>query len=182
MPGGDLVLDLATPEQLFEADSTDPFTPGFSFTSGIERALAELGAMRATDRRRARLVLRMPEEVVAADPGPRLGEAIRRYCAARRADVALRRVALWREGFQTLWLALGFIAICVALSVMVELSGGLAPMGKDLVRDGLVIAGWVALWRPLDMLLFDTWLLRREKRVIDAVAAMPVVLRPRPVS
>lgn len=182
MRNGDIILDLASPEQLFSADSHDPFDPGFTVTSGIERVLAELGARRAGRRRDARLVLRMPGEILATDPGPRLGAAIRRYCAARRADVALRRAATWQEGLQTLYLATGFIVICVILSVALEHSSGLGEFARRLLGDGLVIAGWVALWRPLDMLLYETWLLRREKRVIDAVAEMPVVLEPRPVS
>lgn len=156
------------------AQSADPLAPGFALSSGMDRAFAEVAARRAAEKRCGRLVLRMPGEA-GEDPG-RVPAAVGRYCAARRAELAVRKAATWREGLQTLWLALGFIAVCVLGAVAAEawLEGpGIAP---SLVRDGLVIAGWVALWRPIDMLLFDTWLLRREGRVLDAVSAMPVVV------
>jgi len=28
--------------------------------------------------------------------------------------------------------------------------------------EGLVIGGWVAMWRPIEILLYDWWPLRRE--------------------
>ena len=164
-------MEIAGPAALFEAPPSDPLAPDFARSTGMERILAQLAALSARECARARLVVRLP--AVAPGDAARIEAAIRRYAAVRRADLALRRRALRREGVQTLWLALAFIALCVVLALLLGALGG-TGLVADLLRDGLVIAGWVALWRPLDLLLFETWLLRREKRILAAVEAMPV--------
>jgi hypothetical protein len=30
------------------------------------------------------------------------------------------------------------------------------------IGEGLIIGGWVAMWRPIEILLYDWWPLRRE--------------------
>lgn len=172
----DVTLLLATPEAMFSAPAPDPLAPGFSRTSGIERVLAEVGARRAGQRRGGRLVVRLatPPLTGPAPDMPRMAAAVRAYCAARGEDLALRQASVWREGMQTLWLSAIFIAACVALATLARVWLDGPGLVQTLARDGLVVAGWVALWRPIDMLLFETWLLRRERRVLEAVAEMPV--------
>ena len=176
---GDVILDLANLGGIFAASPDDPLVPGFSLTSGVERAMAEVGAMPASQRRGGSLVLRLPAAEISAETASRAAAAIASYAAERRAKTALWLAGKRREGLQTLSIALLFIAVCILLTLAARswLDGpGLLSV---LARDGLVIAGWVALWRPIDMLLFETWLLRRERRVLDAVAAMPIVIEPR---
>ncbi len=45
-----------------------------------------------------------------------------------------------------------------------------------LPQSGLVIAGREALWRPVDPLLYEPWLLRREARAFEAIAKAPVTV------
>jgi hypothetical protein len=35
--------------------------------------------------------------------------------------------------------------------------------------EGLIIAGWVALWYPLDALLYQHWPLKRERRLYESL-------------
>ena len=41
-------------------------------------------------------------------------------------------------------------------------------------REGLLIGGWVAMWRPLEVFLYDWWPIRAQARLYDRLAAMPV--------
>jgi hypothetical protein len=41
----------------------------------------------------------------------------------------------------------------------------------------MLIAGWVAMWRPLQIFLYDWWPLRRRNRVFGKLSAMPVLVR-----
>ena len=52
-----------------------------------------------------------------------------------------------------------------------NLFGGAAA---DFVELGLQIAGWVAMWRPLEMYLYDWWPIRAEAQLSDRLATMPV--------
>ena len=51
----------------------------------------------------------------------------------------------------------------------------LEPGGMlDVVRTSLSIAGWVAMWRPMEIFLYDWWPIRAEARLADRLASMPV--------
>jgi hypothetical protein len=42
------------------------------------------------------------------------------------------------------------------------------------VRESLTIAGWVGMWRPMEMYLYDWWPVLRRARVFRKLSAMPV--------
>jgi hypothetical protein len=44
----------------------------------------------------------------------------------------------------------------------------------QILRETLFIGGWVALWRPMEIFLYDWWPIREEARLSDRLAAMPV--------
>jgi hypothetical protein len=41
-----------------------------------------------------------------------------------------------------------------------------------------MILGWVAMWRPLQIVLYDWWPIRHRALVFDKLAKMPVEVRP----
>lgn len=60
---------------------------------------------------------------------------------------------LFRTGRTSLLIGLAFLAVAVAASDLIAMrsDGGLA----EIIREGLVIVRWVALWRPLEIFLYD---------------------------
>ena len=46
-----------------------------------------------------------------------------------------------------------------------------------IVRESLTIGGWVSMWRPLEIFLYDWWPMRREARLAEKLAVMPVRIR-----
>ena len=49
-------------------------------------------------------------------------------------------------------------------------------------EEGLLIGGWVAMWRPLEVFLYDWWPISAEARMFDRLAAMPVRLTYAPTA
>jgi hypothetical protein len=43
-----------------------------------------------------------------------------------------------------------------------------------IAREGLTIAGWVAMWRPMEIYLYDWWPLRRRGRIYAKLSHAPV--------
>ena len=43
-----------------------------------------------------------------------------------------------------------------------------------LVSESLIIGGWVALWRPIEIFLYDWWPIRAEARLYDRMGEMEV--------
>ena len=46
-------------------------------------------------------------------------------------------------------------------------------------KEGVTIAGWVAMWRPLEIYLYEWWPLRRRGQIFDKLSRMPVQVRKR---
>lgn len=47
---------------------------------------------------------------------------------------------------------------------------------RQILREGLVITGWVAMWRPLELLLYDWWPLVRKRRVFTRILASDIAI------
>ncbi len=48
---------------------------------------------------------------------------------------------------------------------------------RRILHDGLVIVSWVALWRPIELLLFDLWPVRERRALLERLRDAEVVLR-----
>jgi hypothetical protein len=46
-------------------------------------------------------------------------------------------------------------------------------------KEGLTIAGWVAMWRPIEIYLYEWWPLRRRGQILDKLSRMAVEVRKR---
>ena len=76
-----------------------------------------------------------------------------------------------------MFLGVGLTVLVVFLT-LAELTVSL-PAGplREILREGLVITGWVAMWRPLEVLLYDWWPMVDERRLITRVLDALVLIR-----
>ena len=104
-------------------------------------------------------------------------DAVRDYFAERAAVTRRQLRLLFRRGRTSLAIGL----VCLAGSIV---SGNIAAdMLKgtdfaDIARESLLIGGWVAMWRPLEVFLYDWWPIRAEARLSDRLSAMIVRVVP----
>jgi len=108
----------------------------------------------------------------AEDPKELIETAIHNHFANRASITELEFKRLLRQGRTSLFIGLLFLSICLFLSN--ALLGREAGTWADIARDSLTIGGWVAMWRPMQIYLYDWWPLRRRRRIFEKLAAMPV--------
>jgi hypothetical protein len=101
-------------------------------------------------------------------------EAVRHYFSARSEIKGRDFQRLMRRGRLSLIIGLGFLAGCLSLAQFVSRLG--AGTGVTVVREGLIIIGWVAMWRPLEIYLYDWWPEREEQRLLARLTRMHVRL------
>jgi hypothetical protein len=99
-------------------------------------------------------------------------DAVRRYFTTRAAIKRLEFGQLMRRGRLSLIVGSVFLASCLLLVHFVSRVAGGAV--ADIIREGLTIAGWVAMWRPLEIYLYDWWPLFEERRRLDLLAKIHV--------
>jgi hypothetical protein len=44
----------------------------------------------------------------------------------------------------------------------------------SLLRESMLIVGWVAMWRPLEIFLYDWWPIASERRLHDRLSRISV--------
>jgi hypothetical protein len=68
-----------------------------------------------------------------------------------------------------------FLALSLLLGdVLAQLLG--ERRVSEILRESLLIGGWVAMWRPMEVFLYDWWPIRADARLADRLSAMPVRL------
>jgi hypothetical protein len=122
-----------------------------------------------------KVVIHLPADQIAHPDAARLAIASRNHFA-RGLELARRQLRFhFREGRATLLVGLVFLFACMTLR---QLAFAIAPEGLSrILAEGLLILGWVAMWRPLQIFLYDWWPLRHRIRLYAKLTAMPVELR-----
>jgi hypothetical protein len=102
-----------------------------------------------------------------------VGAAVHEFFRQRSLSASRRLSQLFRVGRTSLLIGVAFLAIAVTVASIVDREFGGRSIGA-LIRETLVIGGWVAMWRPLEIFLYDWWPIRAERRLHDRLSVMPV--------
>jgi len=102
-----------------------------------------------------------------------LRDAVREFFGQRAAAARRRLHHLFKRGRTSLVIGVTFLAASLLLGNLVARVLGERSVG-EIVRESLLIGGWVAMWRPMELFLYDWWPIRAEARLGDRLSAMPV--------
>jgi len=164
------IVELA---QLFNSMDPTPFHHR-DLDRDVEEFL-ETWALEFAQGSRFRIVVHI-EKMPPQDPAPLVAEAIRNYFdyKALLAKRSLRLLMI--EGRTSLLIGLGFLALCLfAADLIGAFSNGTL---FRLLKESLLIGGWVAMWRPLQIFLYEWWPLVRRRRVYHNLARASVHVSP----
>jgi hypothetical protein len=101
--------------------------------------------------------------------------AVRNYFAYRARLSAMELKRLFKQGRTSLAIGLLFLAACFLIREFLLRRTDEAIF--RFARESLTIAGWVAMWRPMQIFLYDWWPLRHLGRIHEKLSRMPVELR-----
>lgn len=116
--------------------------------------------------------------VHVAGPAPdetqraRVRDTIRVYFTHRAEIQHLKLRQLLNVGRISLLIGVAFLAVCIILADLLG-KHGQGPW-IDIIQSSLIIGGWVAMWRPIEILLYDWWPLLREKRIFRRLSEAEV--------
>ncbi len=120
------------------------------------------------------IAIHVDREHPAAEILPAVGPAVRAHFLREASLQSLRIRRLLREG--RLSLAIGLIALVACITAAAALRGVAQGTFGDIVRESLIIAGWVVMWHPLEVLLYGQWPARRERRLLERLASAKVTI------
>ncbi len=113
------------------------------------------------------------EQWPSEDPSPEVRTAIHHYFAYREKICNLELRHLLRQGRTTLLIGIFFLTTCF-VAIHFLLNKELPSTWAVVLRESLTIAGWVAMWRPMQIYLYEWWPLRKKQNVLHKLSKMHV--------
>ena len=160
LPTHQLELRVARLSELF--NSMDP-TPFFErdLDNDAEEYIVSWALEYPADSR-FRIIVHLGE-LPDDDPTATVASAIHNYFNYK-AVLAKRHVrSLLLEGRTALLIGLSFLATCTLLADV--LAGFEEYTLLRVLKESLIIGGWVAMWRPMQIFLYEWWPLVRRNRI-----------------
>lgn len=119
------------------------------------------------------LVVHLSRETATADDVGMLRDAVNTYFQQRANATRQQLRQLFRIGRVSLLIGIAFLALVIGIGEYLTVRIDKESYGY-LVKESLIIAGWVALWRPLEIFLYDWWPIRAEATLLDRLSEMTV--------
>jgi hypothetical protein len=123
------------------------------------------------------LAVHLDRQAGTADEAAMLRDAVHEFFTERAHVTRQRLRQLLRVGRTSLIIGLAFLTTSIVISNQLG-SEGEAGNVTGLVRESLLIGGWVAMWRPLEVFLYDWWPIVAEARLLDRLGRMAVQIVP----
>ena len=168
-----LELCIANPMQLFNSMDPAPFRERDLDTEVVAYIIE--WATGQTQTAPLALLVTLHQEPTAQDQLGILRDAVHESFRRRAVADRIKLKKLFRDGRISLLIGLSFLAAAIFIS---DYIGGLISNKNSawLIQESVVIGGWVALWHPLNIFLYDWWPIHAEARLFDRLAEMDVQL------
>ena len=125
-----------------------------------------------------RILVHMPAAEASGDHAQMLGHAIGRYFSYRADTLSKELKELFRIGRYSLCVGLVMLAICITGGRIIVRATWSGEFGA-LFNEGLIILGWVANWRPIEIFLYDWWPIIRNRNILRRLAKAEIVVAVR---
>jgi hypothetical protein len=151
--------------QLFNSMDPTPF-----LNKDLDReaeAFIETWAMGFSHTAPLHITVHLEQQPPEGDPGALVTEAIHNYFKYKAGLVRGELSQLLKQGRASLLIGLAFVTVCLLAADAIGRPG--SGTAATIARESLTIVGWVAMWRPLQIFLYDWWPLVRRIRVYKAL-------------
>ena len=177
LPPGCQVIEVHVGElnQLFNAMDPAPFRER-DLDPNAEAFIVDSARELHHDRPVA-LVVNLDRQASTQDAAAILKDAVREFFKQRALATRRKLRQLFKVGRISLVIGLVVVAASVLIGDLLASALQSTRFG-GVVRESLLIGGWVAMWRPLEIFLYDWWPIRAEARLFDRLSEMPVRIEP----
>jgi hypothetical protein len=126
-----------------------------------------------------RIDLYVPVTAMETAQAVSVPSAIQGYFAERARKEGKNMRELFRSGRQALLIGLAILSACLLLSWRISVGLLDAPLAR-LAQESFVIIGWVAIWRPAEIFLYDWIPMERNRKLFKRLSCSDVKLVAEP--
>lgn len=161
--------------QLFDMRDPSPYRERDLDDDAVEYLLGAAGDIGTRTKLRVAIAIEgAPDAVLTAEV---IATAIRAHLAYERERQRRKVRDVLAQGRRSLAIGIGALTVLLSLAELTTLLPGSHLL--QVVHEGLVISGWVAMWRPLELLLYDWWPHVEQRRLIERLLAADIVVTHR---
>ena len=161
--------------QLFNSLDPSPFhdrdldDEAEEFIVGWARELPQRGPIR--------IIVHLPEGEARIAEETDLAGTLRHYFAGRVQKFERDIRELFRIGRRHLGVGMLVLVLCLAAS---QLSASIVTVEPfaSIISESLIIVGWVANWKPIEIFLYEWWPIRRKISLYERLRDAEVSIRP----
>jgi hypothetical protein len=113
------------------------------------------------------LVIHVEQLPSVTEAGELLADAIHNHFGYKIEMVRGELAQLLSQGRASLAIGLVFVASCLTVGEL--LAGTFPGHAAKIARESLTIIGWVAMWRPVQIFLYDWWPLKRRIGTLESL-------------
>jgi hypothetical protein len=124
-----------------------------------------------------RIVVHLPEAQASIPETYEIAAAITGYFGYRARITMLDLKELFRVGWRALAIGLTVLSFSVIIGQTVVVNLAPRPVGR-VIEESLLIFGWVANWKPIEIFLYEWWPIVRRRNLYQRLAAAQVELKP----
>lgn len=170
----EIAIRLRSLDHLFSSLDPSPFLEK-DIRSDVEEFL--VGWVRELPRNAEfRIAVLLPVEEAERPEARDVDEALAHYFN-HRAEITERELReLFRIGRRALVIGMAALSICLIASQLVPQFIGNPTLAR-IIEESLILVGWVANWRPIEIYLYDWWPIRRRIQLYRRIADAPVELK-----
>jgi hypothetical protein len=168
-------LNVRNVSQLFETLDPHPF-----LQRDLDKDAEEfiVGWARELPRDHAfKVVIHLPKNEAQVAAAAEVEGAMQSYFLHRAEAVGSDLRQLFRVGRFSLLIGVAVLAACMVAAQYTETILGDGPFASAM-REGLIILGWVANWRPIEIFLYDWWPMSRQCDLYRRLAKAEIRLNP----
>ena len=104
-----------------------------------------------------------------------LAEAVQNHFVYKTALAKTEMKRLLTRGRWDFLIGSFFLTSCMGLVQL--LSTFEKTLTISLLSEGLFIIGWVAMWQPVNTLLYEWWPIRKRRRIYEKIVKMEIFVR-----
>ena len=168
---GTVEVYLHSIDQLFHSMDPSPFQEKSLDANAEEFILNNTRELES--RVQPSLVIHLAGSPVSDDWASMIQSAIRRHFARRSQMSKWELRSLLLRGRKSLLIGLTCLAVSVIGSDLVVRVLRPLPLAEVLYHS-LIIGGWVAMWGPLEIFLYEWWPIRDQRRLFDRLSNLVV--------
>ena len=156
--------------QLFNSFDPSPFLEKDLDDDAFEYIVSSVSEHHRKTHQKIRIHL--PKREMRKTSEEEIKRAVRNYFEYKKllAEKSIRLEL--KEGQFSFIVGISFLStVFILRNILLDISDSVA---MHVFAEGLIIGGWVAMWKPISNILYDWWPLHYEKQIYEKISTMDI--------